>query len=205
MSLANVSGSSRDRGGVIALSVEVVDAAGNQIVAFGSGVVTNAGVFAVQEDGPALTALQLLDDIVVTIGTSLYAESVSKGALVGVVRADTIATLVDTAGEIAPLQVDERGRLYTRVSAPSSSVAAVVASATNVTLLAANTARLGASLYNDSNKSVRVKLGAVATLIDFTVEIVKGGYYEVPMGYTGIIDGIWVSAPSGDARVTELT
>jgi len=43
--------------------------------------VTNAGTFAVQVDGDALTALQLIDDIVYTDDTSTHATGTSKGAL----------------------------------------------------------------------------------------------------------------------------
>jgi hypothetical protein len=36
------------------------------------------------------------------------------------------------------------------------------------------------------------------------VQIAASGYYEVPFGYPGAIDGIWASA-NGNARITELT
>jgi hypothetical protein len=32
-----------------------------------------------------------------------------------------------------------------------------------------------------------------------------GSYYEVPFGYTGIIDGIWSADSTGSARITEWT
>ncbi len=47
----------------------------------GTFTVDNAGTFAVQIDGDALTALQLLDDIVYTDDTSTHATGTSKGAL----------------------------------------------------------------------------------------------------------------------------
>lgn len=47
-----------------------------------SHAVTNAGTFAVQESGSALTALQLIDDIVYTDDTSTHATGTSKGALI---------------------------------------------------------------------------------------------------------------------------
>lgn len=79
----------------------------------------------------------------------------------------------------------------------------VAGSASNVTLLAANTARLKATLYNDSTALCYVKLGATATSSSFTTIIFANGYYEVPESYTGIIDGIWASA-AGAMRVTEI-
>lgn len=73
--------------------------------------VTNAGTFAVQESGSALTALQLIDDTVATLGTSTYTEATTKGQVIGAVRRDADTTLVDTTNEIGPLQMDANGRL----------------------------------------------------------------------------------------------
>jgi len=86
----------------------------------------------------------------------------------------------------------------------TSTVTSVVSLATNVTLLASNSSRKGASVFNDSTQVLSLKLGATASATSFTVKMDAGDYYEVPYGYTGIIDGIWVSA-NGNARVTELT
>lgn len=80
----------------------------------------------------------------------------------------------------------------------------VASSATSVTLLASNAARLGASIYNDSIAVLYAKKGATASATSYTVQIPPGGLWEVPFGYTGIIDGLWASA-NGTARVTEDT
>lgn len=84
----------------------------------GSLVVTNGGTFAVQEDGAALTALELIDDTVAVFGTATYTEATTKGMIVGAVRNDTLAALADTDNEIAPLQVNDIGALFTK-EAPS--------------------------------------------------------------------------------------
>jgi hypothetical protein len=76
-----------------------------------------------------------------------------------------------------------------------------------VTILAADRARIGASIYNDSlSKNLYLLLGTgPATTSLFTTILPKnGGYYEVPYGYTGIIVGIW-DGDVGYARITELT
>jgi hypothetical protein len=65
------------------------------------------------------------------------------------------------------------------------------ANAASVTVLASNTARLGATLYNDSASPVNVKLGATASATSFALRMSPGGYYEVPFGYQGVIDAIW--------------
>lgn len=74
--------------------------------------VDNGGTFVVQEDGAALTALQLIDDTVKVLGTDTYLEATTKGNIMGAVRNDSLAALADTDNEFAPLQVDASGALY---------------------------------------------------------------------------------------------
>ena len=93
-----------------------------------SHAVTNAGTFAVQVDGDALTSLQLLDnaidgnqmqvDIIAdgnlyTLGTNAYLEGTTTGRVAGAVRNNVLAALAGTDNEIAPFQVDTQGALYT--------------------------------------------------------------------------------------------
>lgn len=85
----------------------------------------------------------------------------------------------------------------------------VSSSASNVTLLAANSLRQMACFYNDSTQVCYLKFGATATSSSYTVQLAASAYYELPMCngravYTGKIDGIWASA-NGAMRVTELT
>jgi hypothetical protein len=88
--------------------------------------------------------------------------------------------------------------------AATPSLANVAGSASSVTLLAANAARLGAYVFNDSASALYVKFGATASASSFTVKVAAGGYYELPHPcYTGLVDGIWDSA-TGNARVTEV-
>lgn len=98
------------------------------------------------------------------------------------------------------------GSLAVAPSTASTPVTTSVAhTASNATYLAANSSRLGASLYNDSSTTdVYLKLGATATVSSFTIRMAPGGYYEVPFNYVGIIDGI-SSAASGNMRVTQVT
>jgi hypothetical protein len=94
------------------------------------------------------------------------------------------------------------------VSAAKSSTnntKSVAASITNTQLLAGNSIRLGATIYNDSSNSLLyIKLGTNASLSDFTIKLFPLGYYQIPYSYTGEIDGIW-SAATGNARIGELT
>lgn len=89
------------------------------------GNVKNAGTFVVQVDGDALTALQLIDDVVAVLGTATYTEATSKGNLIGAVRNDALAALADTDNEIAPLQVNASGALYAVLAAGAAVVGEV--------------------------------------------------------------------------------
>lgn len=91
------------------------------------------------------------------------------------------------------------------IKAATSAVTSVADAAANQTLLAANVARLGATIHNDSTVILYLKLGATASLTSFTVKMAADSYYEVPFSYVGIIDGIWASDAAGSARITELT
>lgn len=91
------------------LDINIAASAATLTVA--SHAVTNAGTFAVQVDGAALTALQLIDDPVATLGTTTYTEASTKGMIIGAVRRDADTTLVDTTNEVGPLQMDANGRL----------------------------------------------------------------------------------------------
>jgi hypothetical protein len=82
----------------------------------------------------------------------------------------------------------------------------VADSASSVTILASNANRLGATIHNDSSAVLYLKLGATASTTSYTAYMIQHAYYEVPFGYTGVIDGIWASDPGdGAARVTEFT
>lgn len=114
-----------------------IDASGHAQVdiAASSATVTvdNGGTFAVQEDGAALTALQLLDNVVAVLGTATYTEATTSGAVIGAVRNDTLAALANTDNEIAPLQVNASGALYIQEgSALDVSGATVTVTATNL-------------------------------------------------------------------------
>jgi hypothetical protein len=104
------------------------------------------------------------------------------------------------------LDVDAKvtGTVAVTATSATGTTTSVASSAANVTLLALNAARKGATVFNDSTKTLYLKLGATASTTSYTTQLGSGSYFEVPFGYTGIIDGLWSSA-NGSARVTELT
>lgn len=115
---------------------------------------------------------------------------------------NTAAVVTDPALVVA---ISPNNSFTVTSSKPSvTTTSSVAGSIFNVTLLPSNTARLGATIYNDSFALLYVKLGPTATTSDFTIKLFPLSYYEVPYGYTGIIDGIW-SNSIGFARIGELT
>lgn len=87
-----------------------------------------------------------------------------------------------------------------------STVTKVPQDVASVTLVAANTLRLGLFIFNDSPGSLYVKTGAGAGLDDWSFRVCSGAYWEAPFAVTTqLISGIWEVAGAGAARVTELT
>lgn len=139
-----------------------------------SHAVTNAGTFAVQESGAALTSLQLIDDTVTTLGTDTYTEATSKGITIGAVRRDADTTLVNTTNEFGPLQMDANGRL--KVEAFSGETLPVSLTSTTVTGTVAVTQsgtwdEVG---INDSGNSITVDNGGT-----FAVQAAQSGTWTV--------------------------
>jgi len=82
------------------------------IIGHVDGVETLLGT--IDSDTDAIkTAVELIDDTVAVLGTATYSEETTKGNVVGAVRNDDLAALAGTDNEIAPLQVNASGALYT--------------------------------------------------------------------------------------------
>lgn len=99
-------------------------------------------------------------------------------------------------------------RLPIKTKLSSTGTATQVAdTATSATLLAANSLRLGATIFNDSSALLYVLLGSgTASSTNYTAKLFSNGFLELPYGYTGIIVGVWASDPNdGGAKVTEFT
>jgi hypothetical protein len=126
-----------------------------------------------------------------------------------------ITTLTGITNSLAASIVDSTGVQYSgsnpvptkEIRSATGTNTSVADNAASVTILASNTARLGATVYNDSSATLYLLLGATAaSTTNYTCRVVSSGYYEVPFGYTGQLTGIWASDPGdGAARVTELT
>lgn len=125
--------------------------------------------------------------------------------LIGLRASDAVPSAMSADGDAVYAWADRNGRLVTMPKCDTTAVTAVNDAAISTTLLSANAARTGATVHNDSTVALYLKLGATASTTSFTVKMAADSYYEVPYGYTGVIDGIWASDASGAARITELS
>lgn len=143
----------------------------------------------------------MADGVAITAGsgTTILTDDTASGHA----QVVKLAISADGSATLAPADATDGLRVYE--SRPgSSSVASVAGSATVVTLQAANTARRGLTVYNDSTSALYVKLGSGASTSSFTVKLQAAATYELPYpAYTGIVTGIWDTA-TGNARVTEV-
>ena len=88
----------------------------------------------------------------------------------------------------------------------SSSVTSVVSAAVSTSILASNANRRMAIMVNDTDKNAYVKLGATASTTSFSYKLTPGQTLELPIPvYTGAIDAIWDTSPTGSMRVTEIS
>lgn len=197
-------------------------------------VVTTTGKFAPKSDGTnALAAAAYLvdsagDPVSVGGGTQYAEDSVAASGDLGnvalTVRKDTATALAGADGDYAAMETDANGRLHVNTGeavgagsssattsrtvmagAPTGTKSNVAAATSSTTLLAANTARRGATLWNDSTSILYVDLsGGTASATSCSVKLIADAYYEVPFWCSSLITGIWVSA-TGSVRVTEIT
>lgn len=128
---------------------------------------------------------------------------ISSGSLKAVLTAGTAAF-----GKLAANPGVVIGAVELQTS--TAALANVSASATSVTLLAANAARKGATIVNDSTSVLYVKFGSAASPTSYSYPMPGTNAagipstLEVPFRVADIITGVWVSA-IGAARITEFT
>lgn len=90
----------------------------------GSLTVDNGGTFVTQENGAALTALQLIDNIV--LAEDAVHGSGDPGVQALAVRKDSGAAIAGTDGDYSPLQVDSSGNLRVNVAAGGAGDGAIL-------------------------------------------------------------------------------
>jgi hypothetical protein len=170
--------------------------------ATGSAVPANAFYMAgISTATGNLTGLQTLENGANKLGTTVLA----TGLLAQVDDTSPVAITENQFGNVR-MTADHSLLIAERSTTPT--VTSVASSASSVSLLAANNARKGAVITNDSSVVLYIKLGTTASTSSYTVTLAGAASapfssYEVPFGYVGAIDGIWASA-TGNARITEI-
>lgn len=115
-------------------------------VTVGSHAVTNAGTFVVQENGAALTALQLIDDTV--FAEDAGASAGDKGVAILAVRRDADTSLVGADNDYANLQVDANGFLKVEIFDGGASHTVDQAVAANLNCTEASAATIATNTGN---------------------------------------------------------
>lgn len=148
--------------------------------------------------GPANTATDLLLGRQADAASLAAALSTEDAALIAAITtAVTSGTLPTGAGTPAAA-----GRVVTALASTGNQTS-VSSSASDTTLLAANAARLGYIIYNDSTSVLNVLAAAGTSSATLKSYVLQPGQSASDNAYAGIIKGIWASA-NGAARVTEF-
>ncbi len=114
------------------------------------------------------------------------------------------ATALPVSGPLTDTQLRATPVAVTAATSATGTITSVAGSATSVSILSANAARKGFTVYNDSTAIAKIAFAATASATAFTVLLQPNSFYENNTLYTGVISAIWASA-AGSARVTELT
>jgi hypothetical protein len=114
-----------------------------------------------------------------------------------------------TTGQLSALSLDTAGNLRVAAvtnKASTSNVTSVPGATSSTSVLAANSSRIFASIYNNTNKNMYILLGSgTASTSNFSILVMTTAYWEVPNDYTGAINAIWSPGVTGSCLVTELS
>lgn len=87
----------------------------------------------------------------------------------------------------------------------TSSLTSVAATTSSTTLVAANPNRISTLIYNESSNKLYIGLTSSAiSTTSYTIQLMPNSYWELPISYTGQINGIW-NGTNGSARITDLS
>lgn len=127
----------------------------------------------------------------------------------GITAAGVLAQLDDTSpttiteNQFGNLRLSADRSLLVTNRALTPTQTSVSVTNTSTSILVANNSRKGATIFNEGSAICYLKLGATASTTSYSVQMASLGYYEVPFGYVGAIDGI-TSASTAQLRITEI-
>lgn len=142
----------------------------------------------------------------------LPAGAATEATLAGVLTTAAFQARINTLGQktmanSTPVVIaSDQSAIPTYTGGTSAAVTTVAGSIATFAVIAANAARKGVAIFNDTGRNLYLKFGAGATTASFTVRLTNQSYYETPFNYTGNITGICSGAGvPGNVQVTELT
>lgn len=135
--------------------------------------------------------------------TALYDPSTGKLGIAW--QAGPVAQDPSTGIYYAPGAMDVTVEANEPVSS-SAALTQVAGSAASVALLAANTSRKAAYIYNNSTVNLYLAYALTASASAFTIKIPPATLWEMPTSpiWQGALSGIWESA-TGNAQITEVS
>lgn len=87
----------------------------------------------------------------------------------------------------------------------TATISTAASSTTTATIAAANSARRGLILANNSTEPCVFAFGSGASATNFSIALAAGASIAIPAPvYTGLISVVWATAGTGNATVTEL-
>jgi len=181
---------------VRAIHVNLRDNAGNQHGTLTTPLRTDPTGTTAQPVSGSLAIVSTVTNLVQLNGQAI---SMNTGVRDAGTQRVTIAT-----NDIVPVSQSGTPWLSKEVRSSSATNSSPSVTTVSTSILAANVNRLGATIYNEGPDICYVKLGAIASLTSYSLQIVVGGYYEIPFAYTGAIDGITLIG-TAQQRVTELS
>jgi hypothetical protein len=156
----------------------------------GSLTVDNAGTFAVQENGAALTSLQLIDDVIKT--EDLSHSTGDKGAFILGVRNDNNTDLTSTDGDYSPIATDSKGAVYTHQHSEIKGLFTPTGVGTVGTIQTlGRNILLNINVYNASHFSVTGYINGTASNL-YVTDVIAGQIYQffgfsiLPIGHTTV-------------------
>jgi hypothetical protein len=154
--------------------------------------VDNAGTFVTQENGAALTALQLIDNLV------LAADGASSGTDAGVavlaVRDDALSTLTPIEGDFVPLRVNSTGALHVTGGGGGTEYAVDTA------LGATPTGSLPLAIRDDALSALTpVEGDAIALRVD-----ANGALWVIPSGTTVVSGTVTANVAAGTNNIGDV-
>lgn len=117
---------------------------------------------------------------------------------------DDVSPTAVTENQLAVVRLSADRTLLVSARSTTGTATSIAGSATSVAILAANTARKGGTIRNDSTALLYLELTSGAATTSSVYKLPQDTMFEVPFGYIGVINGIWASA-TGNARILELT